>query len=241
MDNKVPLYIRAQQGLQGEIQMMDKKTLKWLFQTAKPKKTEITDIYPKYISVSDTLYEKYKPRSEWFAKKEILGSIHGIRHVFREIILAGVLYQLYSPNFELSDLLLCSLVHDLRRINDNVDEGHGKRAAEWLLFNQSNFSPIHNLEMCLDAVSNHDVLTTENLSNELLKYLKAADALDRYRQPKEKWWPKKEYFLIEIDDSLLEFAKYFTYVTEAICLDMSSDNYINEILMSAVKLKLIKK
>ncbi|MEK7526422.1 MAG: hypothetical protein AAB546_03005 [Patescibacteria group bacterium] len=61
-----------------------------------------------------------------------------------------------------------------------------------------------------------------------------ADALDRYRQPKEKWWPNPEYFPVKISPNFLTFVKSFTYKTEVETLNKSFEDSIEIILRNAI-------
>lgn len=129
-----------------------------------------------------------------FYSKEAFGSIHGVDHCSRVLLWALII----GANYNLSQaeehaLFLSALFHDCGRKNDNA-EIHGEISAKKVLNNQKDF--IEEFKMTKDVIevmkyliTFHDINDddipyyneTEIRTNLLLKILKDADALDRYR------------------------------------------------------------
>lgn len=91
-------------------------------------------------------------------------------------------------------ILYSGLFHDIARLNDRSDDGHSKRSADRLIKFKPSKSEIEGEKLIdlLYAIEHHE--TEEGDYEELtdtLKYLKTADALDRFRLPKLKWWPNR--------------------------------------------------
>ena len=126
-----------------------------------------------------------------------LETIHGVKHHLRVALIAGMLNRDASI---IKDLILACLLHDSRRLNDKDDIGHGKRAAEFYasklsligpkLIKARGYVPTHQAKI-LEAIARHDV-ETQDTHNVLLIALQKADALDRFRLPKLKWWPDSQ-------------------------------------------------
>jgi len=101
------------------------------------------------------------------------------------------------------------LLHDIRRQDDKRDATHGGRTAHWLGQNAAAIQKewritITNEDIRAMAaiIALHESPYTDLTDEELTTYqkytqetdiLKTADALDRYRMPKLKWWPNDAY------------------------------------------------
>ena len=171
-----------------------------------------------------------------FYQENNCSGIHGIRHQFRVSLYIWIIIQYYNVNITSNDviqLLQASLYHDILRKNDNADLNHGKKSAIWIKKKYSNI----NSEI-VNAISNHNINTETNTIYDVL--LKTADALDRYRLPKEKWWINSKYLLMNIDDEIFEICKFITFFIEKETYNINDFNkLIGEIISCVRKLNLI--
>jgi len=142
----------------------------------------------------------------WWAEGRNVDSLHGVRHAMRTAALASLLAEDAGlAEDETADLVLAAAVHDCRRLHDKDDDGHGARAATWLVENANAvWGHFHlvatsaRIDRAATAVRLHDVpyavfSATDEADHarnaQVCDLLKAADALDRYRLPKLSWWP----------------------------------------------------
>ncbi|MDD5625677.1 MAG: hypothetical protein PHG83_00740 [Patescibacteria group bacterium] len=205
---KIPLYILAQDNKLPKHQFMDNQTLKWMIKN-KPKfnggrKIKIDPlIIIKYL-------QRYSPQEKWFKDKILISSIHGQRHILRCIALAGILYNANLISGNINELCIVASLHDIRRKTDKEDNNHAKKAAIWVKKNNNLISEYFGYDISGRALENisttilyHDkikYLKTLNSSlSELIDNFKMIDALDRYRQPKIKWWLNEDYLKIKPD------------------------------------------
>lgn len=148
--------------------------------------------------------------SSWYAVPSQTDSIHGQRHGARVALLAAQLAKLGELRVdETLEAVIAAALHDCRRLHDQDDPGHGKRAASWFIERHVNFIA-HLPPAAKDvrrhaiaaAIELHDVpysafddLQTQKYESarSIVDILKTADALDRYRLPKLKWWPSHEH------------------------------------------------
>lgn len=189
-------------------QFMDRSTLNWIKDTAVLKGLAVHD----QIILPDALVDKLhfsQPAQLFFVDKEIYEGLHGFRHCNRVALLAGAvaIEAGIADASTMKVVMIAGSLHDCRRINDNADTGHGSRSADWFRANVGavcehynvNFSQIE-IELIDKAIRFHDTGQVEATFADkrylqVIETVKTADALDRYRQPKDKWW---------IDDSYLE-------------------------------------
>lgn len=240
MKNK-PLYILAQEHSLGELEMMDKETLEWMKSKFGKIIINLPVVVSKYEPLEIEKFRKFIPEKDWFLRSKHINSIHGINHVIREMLYSLLVRTYLKLDIAIEDLLVAAAIHDLRRLNDNEDAGHGERAVEWFKKNNALFLVKNYSHKYIEyAVANHEVETvTLNLKsrlykNQLLLALRMGDALDRYRQPKEKWWPNPKYLPVKISQKMLNFVKSFTYKTEVETLDKPSKDAVEIILRNAV-------
>lgn len=149
----------------------------------------------------------------WHAEPALAESIHGTRHLLRTATLAAVLADLHQlDEHDTATLVIAAAVHDCRRVHDKDDIGHGKRGAAWLtehaaeIFRHFGVSPaLERTRTAAVAVRLHEVpyadftdrdITDHAAAQHVSDLLKTADALDRYRLPKRKWWPRNEFLRV---------------------------------------------
>jgi uncharacterized protein len=77
--------------------------------------------------------DAYRPTPSWFAHKP--HGIHGIGHAARVLIWADAIgRQLQAADrfFDLEAVRWAAVLHDVGRLSDGIDRGHGSRSAEWV-------------------------------------------------------------------------------------------------------------
>lgn len=129
--------------------------------------------------------ERYLPEASWFRHDP--GGIHGVGHVSRVLWWAGQIAEAVgmSSAFRREELLWAAAVHDVGRVDDGIDRGHGTRSASWAIENLVAARPETascDLAFIAELCTWHEVpdQRIERLSLELI-ILKDADGLDRVR------------------------------------------------------------
>jgi hypothetical protein len=200
---KKALYQLAEENNLPPVQHMDRETFDWVVANRPvlpdcklPIKEEIREIVKKFI-----------PDREWFLTSELYDSIHGIRHIGRVIANAtNLTINRRIDERTIQNLMVACAIHDLRRIDDKGDIGHGERATTWLKENQVEVEKKYGLKMSDEdmlattlAIQLHEIpyviiegLAEYKKNKVLVDLIKTADALDRYRLPKIKWWINEE-------------------------------------------------
>lgn len=216
MKTCLPLYILAERNELPEHQFMDAPTLDWIkkhepeFRDARQIKIEPSVIVEKYL-------QRYAPEDGWFEDEALLSTIHGQRHVLRCIALAGILCEFKVLSVNPEELCMVAALHDVRRKNDKGDSEHAARASVWVRKNLTAISQKYGcslagspLERVTEAILHHDKIDSPDPVSEsaidLVNSFKLVDALDRYRQPKLKWWIDESYLKIKPDSSVKKFA-----------------------------------
>lgn len=191
-------------------QYMDIESIKWLKEKLKISHTYEWPVFSKKFPL-----EKIEVNYEVFEKHNGY-SIHGFRHQIRVALYTWIVAQMYDVEISEGDLLGLvqgAIYHDIMRENDNTDPDHGKRSAEWV---HNRYPNLNNGIIKAIELHNASIEIVENNPNVFLRVLRFADALDRYRLPKEKWWIKTELFDFCIGEKQLDIFKYITYNTELI-------------------------
>ena len=172
--------------------------------------------------------QRFMPKTEWFAEPKIVDSIHGLRHLLRVTLLACLIgkTRLVSED-KILNLLVAASLHDVARLNDNADIGHGERSAQWFLENLQTVASHYQLEikdldtkLISQLMQFHEIEYTRLegesvLDQELLDIIKTADGLDRFRQPKLKWWPNFEYLRLRPSEEIIQTAYHLVLNSEA--------------------------
>jgi len=201
-----PLYMKIKDREYEDNQELDKESIEWLKKQLNLKK-EIgsLDITP----IKEKTLLRYVPKKSWFNSGRIK-TIHGVSHALRVMMYSYILCKVYKID-RVEPFLVAASIHDIKRINDKKDINHGKRASEWFYKNniriKNNFSKEEIKEICLAVEGKEGKLKINSI-------LKSADALDRYRLPKRKWWLKKELIPLSIPYKIINFSKQFTILTE---------------------------
>ena len=121
----------------------------------------------------------------WFRREP--GGIHGVAHVTRVLIWSAILvHRIGNPAaMRWRELYWAASTHDVGRIDDWTDPGHGASSADWAVANLAHRRPMAapaDLSFVAELCTWHEVADDriERLSLELL-LLKDADGLDRVR------------------------------------------------------------
>ena len=129
--------------------------------------------------------DRFLPDEQWFRHRP--RGIHGAPHTTRVLIWAAMLVDGLGRRDALrrDELLWAASVHDVGRVNDGVDRGHGARSAAWVLDRLVAERPALSgldLPFVAELCRWHEVpdAAIERLSLELV-ILKDADGLDRVR------------------------------------------------------------
>lgn len=195
-----PLIILAEKKQLPAHQFMDRETLEWIISN-NPFREEATEVNSKTPGIFCKIH-KFRLPEKWFFCPKGIDTIHGLRHLLR-VAANGLRLLQYDDNKDAYEntIFLSALLHDISRKDDRTDKGHAARAAEWFLKHQAlvekEFFQLNNAEkedvyyaILLHEESLEQLTDTTEYSNhqKAIDLLKIADALDRYRQPKIKWW-----------------------------------------------------
>jgi len=158
----------------------------------------------------------YLPEEEWFRFNP--RGIHGVPHVARVLVWADFLAgAIAGPGAVRRDeLRWAAALHDVGRIDDGIDPGHGSRSAEWVTSRLVAVRPGTaglDLGFIAELCRWHETPDERigRLSLELV-ILKDADALDRAR-------------LGDLDPSRLRLARSHRLVEAAARLERATNDY----------------
>lgn len=207
----------AQQKKLPDYQYMDDKTLNWIAKNEP--KFNLKNEYKININEVKKI-KKYLPPKNWFPNLKNQETIHGIRHLLRVAIYANILKIENKGKIKKQNLIISAMLHDIQRLNDKDDHSHGERSAKWFLNNSldiekqfkiilSNFDK----QEIYHGIYYHDlpykiILLENNYKRykNIIDIIKTADALDRYSQPKLKWWVNNKYLNLKPSDNVKKFA-----------------------------------
>ncbi|MFJ9719955.1 HD domain-containing protein [Streptomyces sp. NPDC101213] len=176
------------------------------------------------------------PEPDWFVTPRLSASNHGIRHNARVSLLAALLAEEQGLNSDdIAAACVAGAVHDCRRLDDREDPGHGQRAASWFRAHTSTVTgalgrevPEASLQRAAEAVAVHDVPYGRFTARQerayrdaphLVDVLKAADCMDRYRLPLQRWWPDTTRLRIPVPDWMSPAAFALVVRSEQAALD----------------------
>ena len=244
---KKPLYIQARMKKLCKNQKLDLETLRWIKEKSKINKISVQHFKKDFIPLDKEKFKIFLPQKNWFYKKEFISNIHGMGHTLRVILNSYIICQLkeyknYYP------ILIAASIHDIRRKSDKEDPNHGKRAFMW--FKKKNLAIKKQLEpLEIEGISMaivyHNVPYNKIPKQKLLKFrkyidiLKYADAMDRFRLPKQKWWPSEQYLKLNLDKKIFDLSKYLFYETERLVLEKEFSTK-NAIILVGLKMKVLK-
>jgi hypothetical protein len=130
--------------------------------------------------------ELYEPSHLWFGHNPF--GIHGIGHAARVFVWAnmiGVRLKKSGEDLNLEALRWAAVLHDVGRLSDGWDTGHGARSAQWIVSHRESLPrtfPDEFADIVRRCCTWHEtsdaaipMMTAE------LKCLKDADGLDRVR------------------------------------------------------------
>jgi hypothetical protein len=218
----------AAQGQLPLHQHMDQATIAWISDN-RPDLPSSTQ--PTLRPLSQELLARSGLPTLWLADPRLYTSLHGVRHAMRTAALAAVLAEVHGlEDADTATVILAASVHDCQRRNDKDDRGHGARAAIWLAANADTVwghfgltATPRRIVQAATAIRLHDVPyeaftaddTTDHARAErITDVVKAADALDRYRLPKLKWWPDARYVREPAFDQLRSLAFDLVLISE---------------------------
>lgn len=158
----------------------------------------------------------YVPAESWFRFNP--RGIHGAPHTARVLVWAdAIAVAIAAPDaLRGRELRWAAAVHDVGRIDDGIDPGHGGRSAAWAVDRLPSIRPETaglDIPFLAELCRWHEVpdREIERLSLELL-ILKDADALDRAR-------------LGDLDPSRLRLARSLGLVAAAEKLERATNDY----------------
>lgn len=231
------LWQKAKSDELPELQIMDIPTLEeikkasgYLDHDSSEDKIRLSD-----IEIAKII--EFTPEVSMFLRTDHTNTIHGLSHIGRVIVNTVFVTRCIGYDSGLLDVcLLAAELHDLRRQDDKGDIGHGNRAWNWFLanikfletrhpelFSVLNSSPkvyeMLKLAIVYHEVNYEDIPGLTNRNRNLLDILKTADALDRYRLPKAKWFPNPQYIKLKKAIPLIPLCRNFTIETEELILN----------------------
>ncbi|MEF9904756.1 hypothetical protein [Streptomyces sp. P9-A2] len=197
----------AAQGQLPLHQHMDQATIAWISDN-RPDLPQATR--PALRPPSQGLLTRSGLPTLWLADPRLYTSLHGVRHAMRTAALAAVLAEANGlDDADTATTIVAAAVHDCQRRHDKDDRGHGARAAIWLAANADTVwghfgltATPRRIVQAATAIRLHDIpyeaftaddRTDHTRAERITDVVKAADALDRYRLPKLKWWPDAQY------------------------------------------------
>ena len=154
--------------------------------------------------ISTGLLRKFEPKRDWLKHPSY---DHGVGHLTRVFILQELICDLLDQrgvSIDREAVRYAAMAHDVGRINDFEDPGHGMNSAKWMKDNLTNILTPETLDTATYIVHWHSlsdseapVMTTE------LKVLKDADGLDRVRLGDMN----ESYLRLDVSKSLIGTAQ----------------------------------
>ena len=219
-----------------KFQFMDETTHRWILQNNPEHSTD--DKLPNVQAHVSWLCKQSIPR-EWFLEPCLIDSIHGLRHLYRTAYFCLLLI----GNMQHSDIYtkcatIAGLLHDIRRLEDKEDKFHAARTADWFRQHLTEITSHFNLTLTAEniasietAIALHEIPYEEFTQQQISQYqehtmlvdlLKTADALDRYRLPKLKWWINDRYLHLTPSHAVKQIAYNITALSEGNFLRMNN-------------------
>lgn len=212
-------------------QKNDEFSLQWLKQNLPNITKYNVDKYKEIIDLVDKIKPWEKFNNEFYVNPLVCECIHGRNHAIRVAIYCLVLNEIHQYGINPDVLIYMGLFHDCSRVDDNKDEGHGERSAQILKTYLLNGLRVNNHDRILYSISVHEKnypqieQDNEYKSSEVyVNILKTADALDRYRFPRDDWWIDNKFLKLYPDDLSKKIAVDLVLRSENQTL---SDGYCN--------------
>ncbi len=181
------------------------------------------------MTVSAAALRPYLTDPAWF-RREPYG-IHGVSHVTRVLVWAAVLADHFggARGLRVTELYWAAATHDVGRIDDWTDPGHGTRSAEWARTNLVGQRPLAaqaDMSVIAELDTWHEVTDRkiERWSAELMLF-KDADGLDRVR-------------IHDLDPAYLRTQQATRWVSQARALEKATglEREPERVLQAAVEL-----
>ena len=84
-------------------------------------------------------FDHYRPEAVWFRHNP--HGIHGLGHAARVFVWANLIGNHLrsgdSQKINLEVIRWSAVLHDVGRLSDGIDQGHGERSAEWIIRNRN--------------------------------------------------------------------------------------------------------
>ncbi|OIP76885.1 hypothetical protein COS23_01960 [bacterium (Candidatus Moisslbacteria) CG02_land_8_20_14_3_00_36_53] len=190
-------------------QFIDGETVKWVIKN-KPKFGKTGELK----LPSRKILKRFIPDNSWFLQAKEIDSIHGMRHILRVAVNAILIVKKYFYEKRIENLIIAAVIHDIRRKNDKDDFKHGLRSANWFRENATLVGKKFNVEFRDEDIKeiywlifSHELPRADLKENKNycrfrrgIDIIRIADALDRYRLPKTKWWINEEIIGLVIPD-----------------------------------------
>jgi hypothetical protein len=240
------LYLKIKNHIYEDNQILDIETLKWLKKNYRYEHTNIFYIHRKFKPLDKNYLIKIAPNPKMYITKKRSATIHGESHALRTVIITYILCIINNIR-HYKKYLIAASVHDLLRKKDTKDENHGNRAAKWFIENNTLFGHISmkTVKEISVAIQYHDtdydLIPKEIISRykSMIDILKCADALERYRLPKKKWWPKKELMPIKLSDAIFNLSLELIHDSESLIV-LESKKPLSAIIDVGIRMKLIE-
>ena len=240
------LYELAQRKQLPKFQQMDPPTLEWI----RARRPDLGGWrYSDVGSALTTGPEIPECDPGWFLEPRVSDGIHGTRHALRVALNARALAtELGLSPTERRTVIAAALLHDIGRLHDQGDTEHGARGAKWVNENSDTLEPLREL-----GTADHATVALVVLGHEIpypgverepgyaaagwaIDLLKTADALDRYRLPKTKWWLNETFLKLRPSAALKSFA--FDLVVESERRHLHGTDSIDSVLGAYAELTL---
>lgn len=135
---------------------------------------------------SKSLFDKYKPKLDWYLKKEMMTSaLHGVTHEARVMIWQEILSRLLIKqgiNLDQEALRWAAATHDTQRTQAiGPDLPHGDSSAQWVENNMASLMPPETLDKVILINKGHVPKDSNETMTPELAVFKDADGLDRVR------------------------------------------------------------
>jgi len=218
-----PLYKLAESGELPNFQILDIETLEWMQKNAGIPDFKSLTFLKKIKPLAENLFRKLAPDENVFDIKKLSLSIHGLSHLARVMLHTYVICQEVNHKDYIAAMVAAAF-HDVKRHTDKEDPKHGERAALWFEGKEAKEYDKNAIQTICSAMAYHNInyesipIIELSKNQYIIDILKYADAMDRFRLPKIKWWPKKNLLKLKLSDEFFDFGKYLFYRTEKLII-----------------------